>query len=695
MDDLYHPTLAGINLVVKTLVGTQFVVEGILPCDTVRTLKMTIQDSHGLRYSTQNLLYGRQQLDDDDKELQEYGIRDSGAVLTLVVTLRGGPLNARRAASASSIEPDTEIVLELLDGTDVVGAITLDEEIFDLIPGTDGKPFFVYVQDDVAMDMQRLAYMDIDDFYGHLAADSADSPLFGDGEGDNPSCSSPMCSSRPRTRSYSGLKLRRDQEEREEMEVKVERLRANMSHVKKLKQIHSNMGSSIKHSTATATTGEADDSGHVYIHSPTHSDSLSPHGVLSDTQSPLTGRNSCEDAPTRAQGPTPLRASYGAGTGSSLDHHVDPASTVAAANHSAGAHCVTAAACTTARRHSLMSPLSMPAGGPSPSNPAAASTAAAAATARRTQQHSATHERRPPWESSSGSAQDYWRGSTIDHYVASSNAANPEHKAMRGVARTTEQKPGNRTAAAATAAACSNPSRHLSNLLQSKKTSKATGGGTLTDIAEWERVSHQAPAAARESRIPCSMRQNPPPPSSACKRVHHSKLTQEHSEAMPPPPTQLLPSESSWHPAPVPPSMLARTAPHKHRSTALPGAARAAKDKTDTRLIQADHTPLSLPPIHPSLAGQVTASSSSVTKLPKVDIIQAKTKDGRPPRQRCSQCGKKLTLAGTFSCRCGQLLCTKHRNPECHPCTFDYKTQGRRELKQANPRVAAIKLPKI
>ena len=99
-------------------------------------------------------------------------------------------------------------------------------------------------------------------------------------------------------------------------------------------------------------------------------------------------------------------------------------------------------------------------------------------------------------------------------------------------------------------------------------------------------------------------------------------------------------------------------------------------------------------------------------------------------RNRCLECGKKMGLATTYSCRCvlkflfcppiiaftthckqtnththtssvvslhrcGGLFCAIHRYAETHSCTFDYKTEGRQMIARNNPVVTAPKLPKI
>ena len=64
-------------------------------------------------------------------------------------------------------------------------------------------------------------------------------------------------------------------------------------------------------------------------------------------------------------------------------------------------------------------------------------------------------------------------------------------------------------------------------------------------------------------------------------------------------------------------------------------------------------------------------------------------------RIRCVDCRKKLNITNTFVCRCGNNYCAKHRHPEFHGCTFDYKADGRKHLEQANPILVIPKLPKI
>jgi AN1-type zinc finger and ubiquitin domain-containing protein 1 len=64
----------------------------------------------------------------------------------------------------------------------------------------------------------------------------------------------------------------------------------------------------------------------------------------------------------------------------------------------------------------------------------------------------------------------------------------------------------------------------------------------------------------------------------------------------------------------------------------------------------------------------------------------------RKKKLRCSECKKKLGPTTSFPCRCGLIFCPTHRNSEAHNCSFDYKAEGKRVLKEANPMVVARKI---
>ena len=71
------------------------------------------------------------------------------------------------------------------------------------------------------------------------------------------------------------------------------------------------------------------------------------------------------------------------------------------------------------------------------------------------------------------------------------------------------------------------------------------------------------------------------------------------------------------------------------------------------------------------------------------------TRKKRGKRPRCHECGRHLKLTATYSCRCGNDFCDKHRLSETHSCSFDYRSEGRRLLQISNPLITPQRLPKI
>lgn len=48
---------------------------------------------------------------------------------------------------------------------------------------------------------------------------------------------------------------------------------------------------------------------------------------------------------------------------------------------------------------------------------------------------------------------------------------------------------------------------------------------------------------------------------------------------------------------------------------------------------------------------------------------------------RCDVCRKKLGLLGHV-CKCGKQCCTSHLQAELHACTYDFRTEGRKQLEK-------------
>lgn len=99
---------------------------------------------------------------------------------------------------------------------------------------------------------------------------------------------------------------------------------------------------------------------------------------------------------------------------------------------------------------------------------------------------------------------------------------------------------------------------------------------------------------------------------------------------------------------------------------------------------------------------QYSSSQASGTSTNSSSVRQSSQQTSLPPivhkkpaRTRCAFCNKRLNITTIHTCRCGGVFCSQHRYSEVHGCQYDYKTEGRKILEQANPLVAAPKLPKI
>ena len=57
----------------------------------------------------------------------------------------------------------------------------------------------------------------------------------------------------------------------------------------------------------------------------------------------------------------------------------------------------------------------------------------------------------------------------------------------------------------------------------------------------------------------------------------------------------------------------------------------------------------------------------------------------------CKKGKKKLLL----ECRCKNMYCLKHLQPEIHKCTYDFKKKGKEKIKEENPKIINKKIIKI
>lgn len=72
---------------------------------------------------------------------------------------------------------------------------------------------------------------------------------------------------------------------------------------------------------------------------------------------------------------------------------------------------------------------------------------------------------------------------------------------------------------------------------------------------------------------------------------------------------------------------------------------------------------------------------NSKRKTDDIDDIDISQKKRKTDRINCKLCHKKLGLTA-IQCKCIYYFCSKHRYPEEHNCTIDYKALGKEILKK-------------
>jgi hypothetical protein len=77
--------------------------------------------------------------------------------------------------------------------------------------------------------------------------------------------------------------------------------------------------------------------------------------------------------------------------------------------------------------------------------------------------------------------------------------------------------------------------------------------------------------------------------------------------------------------------------------------------------------------------------------MEKAKINDEKTKKSKS--ERCKLCKKKLKMM-SFTCKCGLNFCVAHQNPHSHNCSYDYKSEKCKIIKDNNPKLGS-KLTKI
>ncbi len=64
-------------------------------------------------------------------------------------------------------------------------------------------------------------------------------------------------------------------------------------------------------------------------------------------------------------------------------------------------------------------------------------------------------------------------------------------------------------------------------------------------------------------------------------------------------------------------------------------------------------------------------------------------------RGTCNVCNKKLTFIDEYICKCGLIVCLKHRYPFAHNCKMDVRKEFQSKLTKILPVVTSEKIAKI
>jgi hypothetical protein len=90
----------------------------------------------------------------------------------------------------------------------------------------------------------------------------------------------------------------------------------------------------------------------------------------------------------------------------------------------------------------------------------------------------------------------------------------------------------------------------------------------------------------------------------------------------------------------------------------------------------------------------ITCDDKISTDPTNTDFIKL-TKSSISTKLRCAQCNCKINITNSLECKCEKLFCMKHRYHTEHNCSYDYKTQERKKLSEANKQIIADKIIKI
>ena len=83
-----------------------------------------------------------------------------------------------------------------------------------------------------------------------------------------------------------------------------------------------------------------------------------------------------------------------------------------------------------------------------------------------------------------------------------------------------------------------------------------------------------------------------------------------------------------------------------------------------------------------------------VKSEPVVENTEKPKPKRKKKRKRCAECKKRVGSFG-ITCKCGKLFCAIHRYASEHDCTWDYKTEQCKIIKENNPDMSFKKIDTI
>lgn len=76
------------------------------------------------------------------------------------------------------------------------------------------------------------------------------------------------------------------------------------------------------------------------------------------------------------------------------------------------------------------------------------------------------------------------------------------------------------------------------------------------------------------------------------------------------------------------------------------------------------------------------------------ETAKQSTKGKIKNKKKCFTCNKKIGLLG-FECKCKNMFCSKHLNPEKHNCNYDFKNEQKERLEKQLVKVINDKVIRI